>query len=1255
MVHLEPVKAKDFKEKYQRPLNLKRWYQQMGLHGLDFGTEFRGFENIKHHAPSRTTTGQGDAKTSYKSMPNQSRYLYHPTAIDLCLQLIMLTFFFAPPYFNHIFVPVFIEDIYFATPHTVTHQFSMVATTDTPGRNRGNGTVQALDCETGQILMDFTGVGWKSMDEDPTAYRLRSEAVGPLKAPYARSVWKPDIDRLGPNMRGVFIGQETDCGQLITDMERLVRLWSSLMLDSLENEAQPTKGFLTNYVEWLNVVTTDNKTNEIPLSNAERLAEVDRLYNLHEKACPDMQLMKRVFENFLPLVAGTKEPIEILMGEDDLLSRFYTTGLGCDILSPILKEITDLLVHKNSDMKILEIGAGTGGTTSPVLSALCGANGMEQRFSTYFYTDISLGFFANARDRFQGFKGIEYKTLDIEKSPAAQGFEENSFDLIFAGDVLHATKSMKRTMENVRSLLKPGGKLVMVEITNTLLRLPFIMGILPGWWLGIEDGRRWSPTLLPDQWTALLRSTGFSGIDTQIDDFASKQDQLYSVLVSTAVEPTRTVETQPIAPPNVSVIYREMDDLTQSVLENLRERHAPGQILAYPIVSKETKLGDHVIVLAELVNPMLSNITELEWEGIKHLIGNAASALWITSGGQMEGTNPEAAMINGLARSIRTETAGAIELYSLDLDSSRLIPECINETIIRCLQTIKSDVLREGPKDYELAERNGVIYLNRLLPDARFEDEVTTLLGMTSPQMISTWEPKPTVGWEIDVKQPGSLESIGFAEYAPETLPLPETWVEIEVEAVGLNWEDGLTCMGYTTYKDFDLGMECAGVVSKTGKDVTGLTLGDMVYAFGRRTFTSHYRTSQELCKRIPTTVTAEVAAGSVMVNAAVLHTLRDVAQIAKDQFVLIHSAAGALGLAAVQHCQSIGCEIFATVSTEEKKTFLCKTFDIPAENIFNSRDSSFYHGLMRRTDRKGVDVVLSSMSGDLLHYGWRCVKKFGHFFDLRKLDVIEGSSLDMRPFGGYRTFRSIDLTDFAASRPAAFGNLIQDTLDLLGNGFLRPLTEVEVFPINKVHDAFRHLQNSKRIGKTAVRIDGPVDPSLFHPSRRNFQIPGEGTVFLVGGLGGLGRTFSRYIVELGARHVTFISRSGPKPEDGMFIEMLEDLGCAVYAARCDISVRADLEQVLQEVSMPVIGVIQGAMVLEVSQPSAHQMAAKVEQIYSHAFAQTHVQLKLVSTCSQAFHIRSSVNTCRTGNNCNGLALTKDCCKSLNTVQSESM
>lgn len=119
-----------------------------------------------------------------------------------------------------------------------------------------------------------------------------------------------------------------------------------------------------------------------------------------------------------------------------------------------------------------------------------------------------------------------------------------------------------------------------------------------------------------------------------------------------------------------------------------------------------------------------------------------------------------------------------------------------------------------------------------------------------------------------------------------------------------------------------------------------------------------------------------------------------------------------------MQYCKHIGSNIFATVSTDKKKTYLNQEYGIPLENIFNSRNSYFYRDIMRRTKREGVDVILSSMSGDLLHQAWRCLKEFGCFVDLRSLDAGEGGKLDMTPFLGHRSFHSFNILNYVKHRP---------------------------------------------------------------------------------------------------------------------------------------------------------------------------------------------------------------------------------------------
>ena len=169
-------------------------------------------------------------------------------------------------------------------------------------------------------------------------------------------------------------------------------------------------------------------------------------------------------------------------------------------------------------MKVIEIGAGNGSITSLILESLQlhghAADGAT-RFAQYDYTDISGAFFEHVQEKFGSAKAkMNFKILNIEKDPASQGYEEGSYDLVVAAWVLHATPDLVTTVRNVRKLLKPLGKLVLLEVTRpNILRSGLAFGLLPGWWLSAEKHREWSPCLSQKQWHHVLAAEGFSGVE----------------------------------------------------------------------------------------------------------------------------------------------------------------------------------------------------------------------------------------------------------------------------------------------------------------------------------------------------------------------------------------------------------------------------------------------------------------------------------------------------------------------------------------------------------------------------------------------------------------------------------------------------------------------------------------------------------------------------------------------------------------------
>lgn len=201
------------------------------------------------------------------------------------------------------------------------------------------------------------------------------------------------------------------------------------------------------------------------------------------------EMLCRLGKQLIAILRKEVAPLELML-ENKLLYTYYENALRVDRSLAQVEKIVKLFAHQNPHGKVLEIGGGTGACTGTALMALGGGDsGGSPRFSQYDFTDVSSGFFEMAREKFGAWGNmINYTKLDIEQDPVAQSFEAGSYDLIIACQVLHATKAMDKTLSNVRKLLKPGGKLLMVETTQDAFDVQLVFGTLPGWWLSMCPG-----------------------------------------------------------------------------------------------------------------------------------------------------------------------------------------------------------------------------------------------------------------------------------------------------------------------------------------------------------------------------------------------------------------------------------------------------------------------------------------------------------------------------------------------------------------------------------------------------------------------------------------------------------------------------------------------------------------------------------------------------------------------------------------------
>lgn len=289
----------------------------------------------------------------------------------------------------------------------------------------------------------------------------------------------------------------------------------------------------------------------------------------------------------------------------------------------------------------------------------------------------------------------------------------------------------------------------------------------------------------------------------------------------------------------------------------------------------------------------------------------------------------------------------------------------------------------------------------------------------------------------------------------------------------------------------------------------------------------------------------------------------------------------GGVGLAAIQVSSSLGAEIFATVGSEEKADFLCREWGLERGRIFCSRDEGFLEKVMTATAGRGVDLVLNSLSGTLLHASWKCVAPGGCFLELGKRDTLGHGKLDMKMFDDNISFSGIEIAKLAVQNPDAIAALLSEMIRLYEAGIIKPINPLRVFDCQEIAQAFRLLQTGTHTGKVVVNFTSAVNTiSPVLSSTPTIVFDRMKAYILVGGLGGLGTSIARWMVTHEAKYLFFLSRQ-PNTHHPMLAE-LEAMGCSVKVLACDVTIETKVQSVISTIknNHRIGGVIQLAMAL---------------------------------------------------------------------------
>lgn len=435
------------------------------------------------------------------------------------------------------------------------------------------------------------------------------------------------------------------------------------------------------------------------------------------------------------------------------------------------------------------------------------------------------------------------------------------------------------------------------------------------------------------------------------------------------------------------------------------------------------------------------------------------------------------------------------------------------------------------------------------------------------------------------VNGPGGLDGL-VLQAQPRRAPAAGE-VEIEVRAAGLNFRDVLWAMNMLPeeavsdgFSGATIGMECAGTVVAVGEGVSGLAPGDRVMGFASGCFASHVTTSAAAIGPIPQDLGFEEAATIPTTFLTAWYALTHLARLEPGERVLVHGAAGGVGLAALQIARSRGAEVFATAGTEDKRR-LARLYG--AHHVLDSRSLAFADDVMALTGGSGVDVVLNSLAGEAITRNLQILRPFGRLLEIGKRDLYANSRIGLRPFRINLSYFGIDADTLLVERPALARRMFGEVLAELRSGTLRPLP-FKAYGLQRASAAFRLMQRSRHVGKIVLTPPAPGAAALpVQPAP--WLARADGTWLVTGGLGGFGLATAKWLVAQGARSLALMSRRGDATDEARAgIAFLQAAGAQVRAFAADVGVAADVARVLSELRAtmpPLVGVVHAAMVLD--------------------------------------------------------------------------
>ena len=822
------------------------------------------------------------------------------------------------------------------------------------------------------------------------------------------------------------------------------------------------------------------------------------------------------------------------------------------------------------------------------------------------------------RGRWPAIDALACQIVDLDRESTPGEVRGGCFDIIVLGEGVADAPNPARRLQNTRRLLRDGGRLILLE-THASRAADLVFGLEPHWWRADTARSRLRD---PEAWSGMIAHAGFEAIEA-VRDVPQAPTGPYIMIAQAGGAQHAAAQPEETAAVRTWLIARDSTGYSADLGEALAAAlAAAGQRVVTVIAAS---VYERTGPLCHALDPTAASHWDRLLDALKqsgdepqgwiHLVGldlaTAAAPLAARAAAQ---ERRAVVFTMWLQACIRRAILPECWLIAAHAGTSLLPPAAQAASTTQAPQI---DRLRDAAlwgiarvAMQECADQrirwmdlhdpipcmpNAAKLTQEILhPDA--EDEILlTAAGRYVPRLSVTTRPHappaaaqpapPRV--QLDCSVPGPFRNLGWRQ-APDQGPLGADEVEIEVRSAGLNFRDVMYAMGLLPDEAVEdgfcgptLGMEVAGIVTRVGAAVIEVAIADAVMAFAPASFANHVRTRALAVARKPTHWSFAAAATVPTAFFTAYYAFHELARLREGERVLIHGAAGGVGIAAIQLAKHLGAEIFATAGSDAKRDFVRL---LGVDHVFDSRSLAFADDVMRASDG-GVDVILNSLAGDAIPRNLRLLRPFGRMLELGKRDFYENSRIGLRPLRNNISYFGIDADQLLAQRPDTARRVFIDLMALFAGGSLQPLPH-RTFDAADIATAFRHMQASRHIGKIVVNFApdfAPLAPPLAEPPP---VARDDATYVVTGGLSGLGLRTAWWLVRHGARHLALLNRSGAAGAPGgeTVLEEFAAAGVSVLAPPCDVADAAAVRDTLALIEThmpPVRGMVHAAMVIE--------------------------------------------------------------------------